>query len=408
MTVRFKSATVDEFIEQHCHDISRSGMFVKTNSPFPTSTLVKFEIRIGSDATVIQGVGRVVWKRDSQAIATERPAGMGVKFIKLDEGSRQVIDRLVEAHGGTREFDPPASSSLRPGSPTLQPGPETPGATGTSRHGTMIGLGSIAPPSTSVPPSSAAGTRQTAALLAETLLGASGQLQDVGSAPLVDVGGRVESSSQPKYIPEPLSGTASPDSSDEPEGDDEGDEEEGDDEDEAAAEPAAPAPPPPARSRAGVVVRLVVYALLLVGAGVAVWFFLVRTPPPAAVRRFPPPPPPTAVQAPPPIPTLGATATATAAPTTTAPATASAPAESATAPAASATAPSAPAAPAPAKPTPAPNAANPQTAPAPNAANPQPAPRPVVAPAPRPVVDTPPKPKPKPAAKPAGGDDNPY
>ena len=404
MTVRFKSATVDEFIEQHCHDISRSGMFVKTNSPFPTSTLVKFEIRIGSDATVIQGVGRVVWKRDSQAIATERPAGMGVKFIKLDEGSRQVIDRLVEAHGGTREFDPPASSSLRPGSPTLQPGPETPGATGTSRHGTMIGLGSIAPPSTSVPPSSAAGTRQTAALLAETLLGASGQLQDVGSAPLVDVGGRVESSSQPKYIPEPLSGTASPDSGDEPEGDDEGDEEEGDDEDEAAAAP-TPAPPPPARSRAGVVVRLVVYALLLVGAGVAVWFFLVRTPPPAAVRRFPPPPPPTAVQAPPPIPTLGATATATAAPTTTAPATASAPAESATAPAASATA---PAAPAPAKPTPAPNAANPQTAPAPNAANPQPAPRPVVAPAPRPVVDTPPKPKPKPAAKPAGGDDNPY
>ena len=402
MTVRFKSATVDEFIEQHCHDISRSGMFVKTNSPFPTSTLVKFEIRIGSDATVIQGVGRVVWKRDSQAIATERPAGMGVKFIKLDEGSRQVIDRLVEAHGGTREFDPPASSSLRPGSPTLQPGPETPGATGTSRHGTMIGLGSIAPPSTSVPPSSAAGTRQTAALLAETLLGASGQLQDVGSAPLVDVGGRVESSSQPKYIPEPLSGTASPDSSDEPEGDDEGDEEEGDDEDEAAAAP-TPAPPPPARSRAGVVVRLVVYALLLVGAGVAVWFFLVRTPPPAAVRRFPPPPPPTAVQAPPPIPTLGATATATAAPTT-----ASAPAESATAPAASATAPSAPAAPAPAKPTPAPNAANPQTAPVPTAATPQPAPRPVVAPAPRPVVDTPPKPKPKPAAKPAGGDDNPY
>ena len=402
MTVRFKSATVDEFIEQHCHDISRSGMFVKTNSPFPTSTLVKFEIRIGSDATVIQGVGRVVWKRDSQAIATERPAGMGVKFIKLDEGSRQVIDRLVEAHGGTREFDPPASSSLRPGSPTLQPGPETPGATGTSRHGTMIGLGSIAPPSTSVPPSSAAGTRQTAALLAETLLGASGQLQDVGSAPLVDVGGRVESSSQPKYIPEPLSGTASPDSGDEPEGDDEGDEEEGDDEDEAAAAP-TPAPPPPARSRAGVVVRLVVYALLLVGAGVAVWFFLVRTPPPAAVRRFPPPPPPTAVQAPPPIPTLGATATATAAPTT-----ASAPAESATAPAASATAPSAPAAPAPAKPTPAPNAANPQTAPVPTAATPQPAPRPVVAPAPRPVVDTPPKPKPRPAAKPAGGDDNPY
>ena len=35
MTVRYKSATLDEFIEHHSHDVSRGGMFIKTPSPFP-------------------------------------------------------------------------------------------------------------------------------------------------------------------------------------------------------------------------------------------------------------------------------------------------------------------------------------------------------------------------------------
>jgi hypothetical protein len=35
MTVRYKSATIDEFIEHHSHDVSRGGMFIKTPSPFP-------------------------------------------------------------------------------------------------------------------------------------------------------------------------------------------------------------------------------------------------------------------------------------------------------------------------------------------------------------------------------------
>jgi len=38
MTVRYKSATVDEFIEHHSHDVSRGGIFIKTPSPFPPGT----------------------------------------------------------------------------------------------------------------------------------------------------------------------------------------------------------------------------------------------------------------------------------------------------------------------------------------------------------------------------------
>src|SRR3954470_13456589 len=95
LNVRYKSATVDEFIENHSHDVSKGGLFIKTPTPFPPGTLLKFEIRIAGDKAVIAGVGRVVWKREPTQSANERPAGMGVKFIKIDENSRTVIDKLI-------------------------------------------------------------------------------------------------------------------------------------------------------------------------------------------------------------------------------------------------------------------------------------------------------------------------
>src|SRR5512140_233985 len=85
LNVRYKSATVDEFIENHSHDVSRGGIFIKTATPFPQGTLLKFEIRLSGDQAVISGVGRVVWKRESGQSGSERPAGMGVKFIKIGD-----------------------------------------------------------------------------------------------------------------------------------------------------------------------------------------------------------------------------------------------------------------------------------------------------------------------------------
>ncbi len=99
LVVRYKSATVDEFIENHSHDVSAGGLFVQTEAPFTAGTLLKFEIRIGDDQSVIVGVGRVVWKRDT-VTPDGRPPGMGVKFIKIDDPSKTLIRNLVEKNTG--------------------------------------------------------------------------------------------------------------------------------------------------------------------------------------------------------------------------------------------------------------------------------------------------------------------
>ncbi len=133
MTVRYKSATLDEFIEHHSHDVSRGGMFIKTPSPFPPGTLLKFEVKIAADQKVIQGGGRVVWKREAtDARDNAHPAGMGVKFIKIDDTSRKTIDQLVdsradagaayEAGGGEAVSVKTAPSAGVPAAPPAAPG----------------------------------------------------------------------------------------------------------------------------------------------------------------------------------------------------------------------------------------------------------------------------------------------
>jgi len=161
MTVRYKSATVDEFIEHHSHDVSRGGIFIKTPSPFLAGTLLKFEIRIADDKAMLQGVGRVVWKRDTAGTGPDKPAGMGVKFIKVDEASRHLIDRLVTSKGGGQSaYDaedpadtgtplgapaPPRPAASRLPSAPAPAAPARPAATPIGsmplRKGTMIGLG---------------------------------------------------------------------------------------------------------------------------------------------------------------------------------------------------------------------------------------------------------------------------
>jgi uncharacterized protein (TIGR02266 family) len=228
MTVRYKSATVDEFIEHHSHDVSRGGIYIKTPSPFLPGTLLKFEIRIADDKAMLQGVGRVVWKRDAANAGPEKPAGMGVKFIKVDEASRALIDRLVEKGGGESAYDaevpaeaapshanqaavPPAPrpTAVRPGgggSPTGRP------AIGSAlRKGTMIGLGtdaaaskgSIGRPADPMfpktdseadmpPPEERTVMKQAAELLEEALRGAGGSMDELGSSAQEEPATKVE------------------------------------------------------------------------------------------------------------------------------------------------------------------------------------------------------------------------
>jgi uncharacterized protein (TIGR02266 family) len=90
---RYRESTGFEPVEGQCLDISVGGMFIASTSPLDTGTLLKFECQVDGESAPIKGVARVVWQRTSGE--RDRPSGMGLKFIKLEPGTAEVIERLI-------------------------------------------------------------------------------------------------------------------------------------------------------------------------------------------------------------------------------------------------------------------------------------------------------------------------
>lgn len=92
MKVKYRVATATEFTEHSSRDVSMGGTFIETPAPLPPGTLLKLELKLAAERHLIQGIGRVVWIRETEA---DGPLGMGIKFIKIDGISKSAIARLA-------------------------------------------------------------------------------------------------------------------------------------------------------------------------------------------------------------------------------------------------------------------------------------------------------------------------
>jgi uncharacterized protein (TIGR02266 family) len=112
--VAFKFDRFSGFISEFSANISPTGMYITTKTPEPPGSLLDFEFRLGDGFEIIQGKGEVVWTR-AIAEGPSRPPGMGIRFLELSEGSKELIYRIVDQYiqdGGT-----PFDVSLRPPDP---------------------------------------------------------------------------------------------------------------------------------------------------------------------------------------------------------------------------------------------------------------------------------------------------
>jgi uncharacterized protein (TIGR02266 family) len=155
--VKLTDATTDKTLECDLHDIGRGGMFVASDAPLPVGKRVDIEVHTSAGA--IAGMGRVIWIRE--AAQGDLPAGMGVKFIDVDNEALLAIDRLVGLKKNVRErtvlgmmAPTPPASAPKIETPTVDapkaeapkvdaPKAEAPRPVAKSRERTMLG---IAPP----------------------------------------------------------------------------------------------------------------------------------------------------------------------------------------------------------------------------------------------------------------------
>jgi molecular chaperone DnaK len=122
--VQLKFDRFDGFISEYSSNLSPGGIFLRTRAPQPLGTVLDFAFRLGDGFELIRGRGEVVWNRMEDE-GTTRPAGMGLRFLELSEGSKELIYRIVDQHileGGT-----PYDVTQRPPDP-LPAGPVVPPA----------------------------------------------------------------------------------------------------------------------------------------------------------------------------------------------------------------------------------------------------------------------------------------
>lgn len=95
LKIKFKSSSLDQFIERYSVDISRGGIFIRTKEPLSVGTPLRFEFQLQNASPLIGGEGTVVWTRDPDPTRTNVAPGMGVRFDKLTPQSQQVLDRIL-------------------------------------------------------------------------------------------------------------------------------------------------------------------------------------------------------------------------------------------------------------------------------------------------------------------------
>jgi hypothetical protein len=94
LVARYRSPSTFEYVQEGCCDVSVGGMFIQSPDPAAPGTLLKLECEADKDGNRIRGVARVVWlRREANEYG---PSGMGVKFVKLETGSKEIITRIVE------------------------------------------------------------------------------------------------------------------------------------------------------------------------------------------------------------------------------------------------------------------------------------------------------------------------
>jgi len=95
LRIKFRSETLDQFIDRYAIDVSRGGIFIRTREPLAVGTQLKLDFQYQSGAPLMSGEGTVVWIRDPDPNRPNVPPGMGVRFDRLSPESQTVLDQLL-------------------------------------------------------------------------------------------------------------------------------------------------------------------------------------------------------------------------------------------------------------------------------------------------------------------------
>jgi uncharacterized protein (TIGR02266 family) len=113
LKIKFKSETLEQFIERYAIDVSQGGIFIRTKEPLAVGTQMKFEFQLRDASPLIAGEGTVVWTRENDPSRPAIAPGMGVRFDRLADGSQGILERIL-AEKAKQAPQRPAPDTTKP------------------------------------------------------------------------------------------------------------------------------------------------------------------------------------------------------------------------------------------------------------------------------------------------------
>ena len=106
--IRLRYASFDAFIDRFAPNVTRGGVFIASRTPLPIGSTFAFEIQLAGGEVALAGDGKVTWVKPFDPAAPQKPHGMGVQFLRLDNPSRGLLNKIL-----SRKAAPGGSGAVR-------------------------------------------------------------------------------------------------------------------------------------------------------------------------------------------------------------------------------------------------------------------------------------------------------
>lgn len=92
-------STRDVFVSNHVCNISKGGLFIRSDQPLPLNSEVSLVLRLPDTGQCIRATGRVIWNYDMQKGTTRIVPGSGIRFLDIAASDRAALEELLAGLG---------------------------------------------------------------------------------------------------------------------------------------------------------------------------------------------------------------------------------------------------------------------------------------------------------------------
>jgi type IV pilus assembly protein PilZ len=96
VTIPVDCSTKHVFVANHVSNISKGGLFLRSDRPLPIEAEVALVLRLPDVGQSIRAVGRVVWNYDLQKGTSRIVPGSGIRFVDMSPADRVTLERYLD------------------------------------------------------------------------------------------------------------------------------------------------------------------------------------------------------------------------------------------------------------------------------------------------------------------------